>query len=203
MKVYIDGENFRHILVDILVSEKVISNSRAITDFPIRKLLTDLLDAKDLEISYYASKIKLPHGYEPSQAVLKHAAKIREFNRRWVPSLQKQNINYVKAGYLKVKNAQPCPKCGHQQEVVQEKGVDVRVAVDMITESFEGRHKQAVLFSSDTDLAPALNRLQTKSVRITYVCFGEAVNRAIAAIANETVTFTRKKIVQLAKENNG
>jgi hypothetical protein len=38
----------------------------------------------------------------------------------------------------------------------QEKGIDVQVAVDLIHAAFTGQYDALVLFSSDTDLLPAL-----------------------------------------------
>jgi hypothetical protein len=38
----------------------------------------------------------------------------------------------------------------------QEKGIDVQIAVDLITTAFTGQYDALVLFSSDTDLLPAL-----------------------------------------------
>jgi hypothetical protein len=38
----------------------------------------------------------------------------------------------------------------------QEKGIDVQIAVDLIQAAFTGHYAALVLFSSDTDLLPAL-----------------------------------------------
>lgn len=200
MKVYIDGENLRHVLVNVFMEEGLIEHSDQITSFPVRKLLNDILDESKLDIYYYASKIKLPRGHKPSKEILSHADEIRQFTRRWVPRLAEQDIQYVKAGYLKVKDSRKCPKCGHIHEALQEKGVDVRIAVDIISDAYNKHPAQMALVSSDTDLIPALDKIKDREVKITYICFGESVNRAIAAVADETVTFSRRKLTQLFQQ---
>lgn len=194
MKVYIDGENFRHGIVDILGTKEVYG-------FPIRQLVSEVLGSEAASINYYAAKIKLPRGFQPSKQVLEKAEEIKEFNRRWVQGLLDQDVEYIKAGYLKVKTGQACPKCGHKHEVLQEKGVDVRIAVDIVDDAYHKSSKAIAIFSSDTDLIPALERAKKTGVKVTYICFSETVNRAVSAVANETVTITPKKVIQLFKEH--
>lgn len=199
MKVYIDGENFRQGLTELLKESKIIKDSRALTSYPIRKLIEDVLAENGLELSYYASKIKLPKGFKPSQETLEHVEKIQEFNRFWVPNLARQEIEYVKAGSLKVKVAKPCRKCHHKQEVLQEKGVDVRLAVDMLKDVVDGQQKVVAVFSSDTDLCPALHEIKRRKAKVVYICFSDRTNRAISAVAHETVSISTAKVKYYGK----
>lgn len=164
------------------------------TTYKLRDLLVDVLDSgSDLEINYYASKIKLPHGYTPSGDVMAHVNIIRQFTRHWVPALERQGINYVKAGYLKVKSGTKCPNCGHVQDVLQEKGVDVRVATDILSAAYTEDKATIVLFSSDSDLIPALSRAKSQGAKIIYVCFADYMNYAVSKVANETVSIPTEK----------
>ena len=199
MKVYVDGENFRHGLANVLMAEGLIANSRELTAFPLRQVLTDVLAITDLEIAYYTSKIKLPRGYKPSEAILNRASEINEFNRKWTAALLRQDIEHIKAGYLKVKSGEPCRKCGERIEILQEKGVDVRIAVDIVTQISRGKRSQLALMSSDTDLIPAIDRARKQGVHVVYVCFGEAVNRAVSASVDETITISNAKVAQYFK----
>lgn len=202
MRVYIDGENARHTLSKILHRLEAVGSPHEMTYYPLRRLLENLLDDKNLEIGYYASKIKLPKGYEPSLEVLDRANQIKGFARKWVPQLADQNIKYIKAGYLKVKSGQKCPKCHHIHEVLQEKGVDVRIAVDIIDHAVLQPSQTIAVFSSDTDLTPAIDRVKKSGTRIIYIAYSEEINRAVSAAASETITFTGKKILQLYTEQN-
>ena len=195
MQVYIDGENCRKGLVRVLQDAGLIQNSREMTTYRLRDLLKDVLDTDgELAINYYASKIKLPHGYTPSADVMAHVNIIRQFSRHWVPNLEQQNITYVKAGYLKVKSGTRCPNCGHVQDVLQEKGVDVRVATDVLSSAYTEENPTIVLFSSDSDLIPALSRAKEQGAKIIYVCFADYVNYAVSRVANETVSIPTEKV---------
>ena len=199
MNIYIDGENFRKGITELLVSVGTIKNSREMTAYPLRKLLEDVLAEEELNIRYYASKIKLPQGYSPSQETIKHVDLIKEFTRGWVASLEAQDIEYIKAGSLKVKTAKACRKCGHAQEVLQEKGVDVRMAADIFEDVYVKKEKLIILMSSDTDLCPVLHKVKKQGAKIIYVCFAARTNRAISAVADETVAISTAKVKKYGK----
>ncbi len=199
MKIYIDGENFRKGLTHILKEYNVISNERELRDFPLRALLEDVLSTDEpLDINYYASKVKLPNGYQPSKQIMNHVRIINEFSRVWIPNLTKQGITYVKAGNLKVKTSKECPECHKRQDVLQEKGVDVRIATDMLEDVYKRKQKVVVIFSSDTDLCPALHSVKANKARVIYVCFADSNNRAVSAVANETVSISLEKLKKYA-----
>lgn len=193
MKVYIDGENCRKGLVRVLSGQGLIKNERTLLNYQLRDLLEDVLASEGIKICYYASKIKLPQGYTPSKTVLNHINVIKQYSRRWIPHLSSQNIHYIKAGSLKVKSSKKCVNCGKTQDILQEKGVDVRIAIDALDDVYSKNKKHVVIMSSDTDLCPAMHRIQSYGAHVTYVCFADATNRAIAAVADETVTISISK----------
>lgn len=201
MNVYIDGENYRHCIVKILRDNNSLDNLEQVAQFPLRKLLEETLDQNNLDIYYYAAKIKMPVGYIPSKEVKLQADDIKGFVRTLVPCLKDQSIVYIKAGYLKVKSGKKCPKCGHVNEVLQEKGVDVRLAVDILNDAYNKKTGIIVVFSSDTDLIPALNRAKELGVKVVYFAHADSINRAISAVADSTVTFTEARATQLFKES--
>jgi uncharacterized LabA/DUF88 family protein len=197
MKVYIDGENCRKSLTNILLTTGAIKNQRDLTTYKLRELLSDVLGADEtLEISYYSSEIRLPNGYTPTADTMNQVNTIREFSRRWVSCLKLQNIKYVKAGNLKVKSSKPCRTCGVTQEILQEKGVDVRIAADMFEDAYVDNADTLAIFSSDSDLCPVLHKIKAKGRKIIYICIADRVNRAMSAVANETVTIPISKIKQ-------
>ena len=201
MNVYIDGENYRHSIVKILRDNNSLDNLDQIAQFPLRKLLEETLDQTGMDVQYYAAKIKMPVGYIPSTEIKLQADDIKGFVRKLVPELKNQNIEYIKAGYLKVKSSKKCPKCGHVNEVLQEKGVDVRLSVDILSDAYNKKTDIIVIFSSDTDLIPALNKAKELGVKIVYFAYSESINRAISAVADSTVTFTEARTTQLFKES--
>lgn len=126
-----------------------------------------------LEDVLETSKIKLPNGYQPDEKVIEHVQKIKK-----------------------------CPKCGHTHDLLQEKGVDVRLAVDMLEGAYASKDKTLAIMSSDTDLCPALHKVKKQGKQVIYVCFANATNRAVSAVATETVTISTAKLKKYVGLNN-
>ena len=61
-----------------------------------------------------------------------------------------------------------CPKCEADMRGTEEKGVDVRIATDMIMLAWADSYDIAVLVSSDSDLVPAAEFLQTKGLKVIH-----------------------------------
>ena len=190
MIVFVDGENFRQNLTQLLLDTGAIEDKEDYFHYDIFGLLSDILGTKDLDIRYYASEIKMPKGYEPSENILKQVAKIKEKMRRWVAMLKTQGIAYIKAGNLKVKDGKDCHKCGARNELLQEKGVDVRLALDIYEESLHRSCRELAIVSSDTDLCPAYHKAKRRNVHLKYICFANRVNLGVSAVCDETITIT-------------
>lgn len=187
MIVFIDGENFRQRLSETLANSGVITDKKEAFKFNLVGMLEEVLKTKKLNIRYYASEIKMLRGYTPSNNMQKQVALIKAHLRTWVGEIKRQNIKYIKAGNLKVKEAKPCFKCKAQQEVLQEKGVDVRLALDIFETSLDKRIKEIAVVSSDTDICPAYHKAKKCGVKIKYICFEGALNRGVAAATDETI----------------
>ena len=199
MRIYIDGENFRKGLEGALRKSGVLKGEAVLKKYDIVGLLKDVLQTRDLEIFYYASRVKLPMGYQPSERILEAAEKVKEESRVWLANVVAQKIKLIKAGNLKIKESKPCYHCRRKQETLQEKGVDVRVAVDLLEAIYDGKKKKMGLFSSDTDLCPVLHKAADKGAKVVYICFANGVNRAVSAVAAETVTVSMNKVKKYFK----
>lgn len=196
MKVYIDGENARNRLAELLVSLTAVTGEREVKKYNLRGLIEDVMEIDVVDINYYASEIKLPHNYTPSDEIMNLVNAIRSYSRHWVANLKSQNINYIKAGNLKVRQSKRCRTCHQTQDVLQEKGVDVRIAVDMLSDALSDTTDTIAIFSSDTDLCLSLNMIKGKGKRVVYICFASSVNRAMVAVADETITIPTNKIAE-------
>ena len=159
MIIFIDGENFRQRLTDCLVEAGIVKKNQGFS-YDVRGLLSELLSEDNLEIRYYASEIRTPSGYTPTPRVQRQIKNIRESMRKWVAGLVNQGIVYIKAGNLKVKESKSCYKCGVKQEHLQEKGVDVRLALDIFEQSLGKKCKEIAVVSSDTDICPVYHKIK-------------------------------------------
>ena len=193
--VFIDGENFRQRVAELLHDQRVIADKNIYFSLDVRGLIEDTLGINGVEINYYASEIKTSKGYTPSLKIRKRIDRIKENSRRWVAMLKSQHINYIKAGNLKVKEGKKCNHCHKAQDVLQEKGVDVRMALDMLELSYEVENVNVISVSSDTDLCPSYHKIRKRKCKTTYICFSNSVNRAVAAATDETITITPRKVM--------
>lgn len=193
MKVLVDGENLRHQIAHILCAHKKITHKNNHFGFNLADFLAEVLGQDDLEITYYTTKIRSPKTKIPLK-LKKQIEAISASNRKWIADLTNQGVAVEKAGYLRVRESSACIHCGKKTLVLQEKGVDVRVATDLVLT--KDSDKQVTLISSDSDLAPAMEAAKRAGVHIKYVCYSAWLNRSVAAQAHKTITFDDALVVK-------
>lgn len=198
MIVFVDGENFRRSLITVLNNAGVYFNDD-IFQYNVAGLLRDILSTNNLEIMYYSSQIRPPVGYEPCDVIKRQLESIRKRKRYWASTLANQGIQLIHAGNLKVKTSKPCPNCHYIGEHLQEKGVDVRLAIDIFESALGNNVAEIAVFSSDTDICPVYHRIRAKGVKVKYICFASAVNRAVSAATDETLTISPEKASSFVK----
>jgi uncharacterized LabA/DUF88 family protein len=64
-----------------------------------------------------------------------------------------------------------CPGCGSDMRGTHEKGVDTRIATDMIRLAWENTYDVAILASNDADFVPVIQFLHTKGIKIIHAAF--------------------------------
>jgi uncharacterized LabA/DUF88 family protein len=188
MKLLVDGENFRHQIAAILLAHKKIDDKSADFMFDFNGFCQALLnDAQGFNITYYTTKIKQPN-YKIPLKLTKRITAISTANRKWIARLTNQHVRVVKAGYLRVRESNACVHCGKKTLVLQEKGVDVRLATDLVRAA-QQKVGHIALGSSDSDLVPAMQAATMLGAEITYVCYAGTLNRSVAACAKKVLTF--------------
>lgn len=79
--------------------------------------------------------------------------------------------------------------------VFKEKGVDVKIAVDMVSWSCDKKLKTAVLASSDSDLQPAIKELRNRKTEVIYVGFENNPNKGMTYTTNKTILIRNSEIL--------
>lgn len=64
-----------------------------------------------------------------------------------------------------------CPACGADMRGTEEKGVDIRIATDMIKLASVDNYDAAVLLSSDKDFIPLVEFLETRGIKVLHAAF--------------------------------
>jgi len=147
--IFIDGNNFYFKLKEL--SSK-FNGKFSLLDFDYRKFTEWLVSPNELiEVRYYLGAIKRQANNEKSE-------KLYANQQRLLRKLQKQKI-IISLGQL----------IQHPDKTYHEKGVDVRIAVEMIRFARQNKYDQAYLLSSDTDLVPAIEEVQAFGKIVQYV----------------------------------
>lgn len=198
MKILIDGENLRHQIAHVLHTNQKISDWNDYFKFDLPGFLTEALRADTVDVTYYTTRIKQPEQKIPQQLQDK-ITDITTANRRWVADLTNQGVTVVKAGYLRVRESSACVHCGKRTLHLQEKGVDVRVATDLLTLGLAGDDQSLVIASSDSDLLPAITAVRATGTDVTYICYAGWVNRSVSSQASKTITFDDELVLKYFK----
>jgi len=186
MKVYVDGENFIHSLTDVLRRHKKIGGRQDIKAFDLVGLCREALGVRDPEILYYTTKLREAEEETHGKEMADKSKEIIAWVSGWNTMLMEQGVTVVRAGHLKIREAFPCPECGHIRHVFQEKGVDVRLAVDLVLEgSTAPEGVNMAVFSSDSDLIPAVHAVHSRGLRVKNLAPEGALNLGLARSCGE------------------
>lgn len=172
--IFIDGGNFHHLVLKKLNTKELDFDFNAFVDFLVngRKLSDE--GAK----RFYVGSVREKAGDLRSREAMSKQTKLftnlqhtgweiktSKLRRR----LEKVTIDDRVVGYESLRQ-----KGIYQIEVerTREKGIDVKLAVDLIVGAIDNKYDIAIIVSSDADLTPALDwvRKRTKK-KIEYVGF--------------------------------
>ena len=196
--VYIDGENTFFQLFDSLRRKKLARYREDLVKFDLVGLLEEVLGKIDnIEYRYYGARLK---EIDTSEELLKRTQKMIDHKRRWSGFLSNQGVNFISAGNLKIRNKNPS---GEEADLTfVEKGIDVKMATDLVVDAFSNDVNTAVIWSSDSDIQPAMLAASKVGVHITYLCHEERINDVLAGTASETKTINIDQIAEAFKRAN-
>lgn len=147
--VFIDGSNFYFKLKDLT---RKLDGKFHLLDFDFKRFSGWLSKgSKLLEVHYYVGAVRQQDNNERSKRMYAD-------QQRLLMKLKQQGI-VVTLGQL----------IQHPDKSYHEKGVDVRVAVEMIRFARQDRYDVAYLVSSDTDLVPAVEEVKSLGKKVQYV----------------------------------
>jgi len=80
--------------------------------------------------------------------------------------------------------------------VFKEKGVDVKIAVDMVTLACDKKVKEIILASSDSDLQPAIKEIRDREIGCVYLGFETQPNKGMTYTTNRTILIRNSEILE-------
>jgi uncharacterized LabA/DUF88 family protein len=192
--VYVDGQNFLYKAAEVLTSAKLVKDKQDVNAIDIKWLLGQVLEG-DFEVRFYGVK-KIRRRPDLGKDILTKSRKFADNLRKLRNYLAKANIKYIDAGSLKVRDSDVCKKCGAKDLRFQEKGVDVGLAVDIVKDALLGQVDKVVLFSSDTDLIPAILAAKEVKKQVIYVGFEDKLTKALYDRTDKTKILRDKEVVE-------
>jgi uncharacterized LabA/DUF88 family protein len=187
--LFIDGRNFIS-KINFVLNPKKDKNKEV--DFSVYNFagLLDKVLANinvDKKIFYIGKLTKHDETKEKSVELIQ--------KQRWFKThLEEQGIEVVYAGRVR-EYEESCPK-GHKFLSFKEKGVDVRMAVDMIKLAHIKELKTAIIGSSDSDLQPAIKELENQKIERIYLGFEISPNKGLTYTTNRTILIRNSEIVE-------
>ena len=160
--LYIDASNLYGALADVLASGDYI-------DF------TDLMDS--LEKDFHINKVKAYGTYLPDEP--KSSVQRRKFigaqNKFFRSMSVHPKVEFHKGYFSKTSK--------------KEKGIDVKLAVDMLKDSYEGSYKCAVIMTGDDDFLYSVECVRKINIPVHLACIGSRFPFGLAHNTNERYVY--------------
>lgn len=170
--IFIDGNNFYHKL------KEAVPLDRSLIDFQYVNFGKRIINRDDLEeMRYYLGAIKRQHSYDREKS-----EKMYNNQQRLLGKLQSQGVATIMGSLIQ-----------HPDKTFHEKGVDVRIAVEMIKLAREDKYDKAYLVSSDTDLVPAVEEVKSFGKAVTYVGFPSGQSFGLMKVCEPNVILLRSE----------
>lgn len=181
--LFIDGENFINKVEEVLKNEGIDKYKSDISSIDLDKLFKESLKGFSFSRKiFYAAKLHIhPETKKKSEELIKFQRKLRN-------NLIKYGFEFVIAGNVRAQ------KVG-ERLVFREKGVDVRIAVDLVSMACDGKLETAVLCSSDSDLQPAIKEIKNRKTEVVYLGFENNPNKGLSFTADRTILLRNSEVL--------
>jgi len=181
--LFIDGENFSHKVTEVLKKEGLNKTNVDLASIDLNKLYKDPLKGFEIDRKiFYAARLHFhPETKKKSDELIKFQRKLRN-------TLVDQGYEFIIAGNVRAQKV-------NNKVVFREKGVDVKIAVDLVSLSCKKELEIAILCSSDSDLQPAIAELKDRGVEVIYVGFETNPNKGITYTSNRTILLRNHEVL--------
>lgn len=187
--LYIDGENLKHYLKTVLKNSGVKEQNINLENFDYAGLFDKVLKGFAItEKRYYSAKIRFheENAEQSKKLILKQ--RIQKSN------LEKASIQVIIGGNVR---PQEVKINGKKKIIFHEKGVDVKIAVDLVANACDKTIKIAILCSSDSDLQPAVKEIKSRKVEVVYLGFEQSPNKGLSYTTDRTILIRNSEVLDI------
>lgn len=186
--LYIDGENLKNYIKDVLRENKIPERYVNLLNVDLSKLLKKVL--KEIKVSkkiYYSAKLK------EHKETIKKSRELIQKQRVLKTRLEKQGFEFVMSGNVRPQKVVINRK---SKIVFKEKGVDVKIAVDLVATACDRKAKTVILCSSDSDLQPAVKEIKKRGVKVIYLGFEISPNKGLMYTTNRAILIRNSEVLE-------
>ena len=187
--LFIDGRNFISKIESVLNPEKEKGKEADFFIYNFAGLLGKVLTGISINKKiFYIGRLS------KHEKTKEKSAELIQKQRELKTNLEKQGFEVIYAGRVRG-HEESCPR-GHKFLTFKEKGVDVRIAVDIITLSHNKELKVAIIGSSDSDLQPVIRELENQGIERIYLGFEISPNKGLTYTTNRTILIRNSEVVE-------
>jgi len=128
---------------------------------------------------------------------IKKSKQLIEEQRLLKTHLETQGFEVVLSG--RVRGQMEEEYNGRKVLVFKEKGVDVKIAVDMVSLSCDKKVKEIILASSDSDLQPAVKEVRNRKVNCVYLGLEAQPNKGLSYTTNRTILIRNSELFEFER----
>ncbi len=196
---YYDGSNFYHHCLENY-------GIKAISFFDMTNQMLYLVKKELIKIKYFNCPVSQQENQEVYMGQQKFFNYIEKTpltqlipGRLIKRNLNKININCQDCGHQKA-DCLKCPKCQREINILKcfkyaEKGVDVKLAITLLLDGIDNKYDVALLFSSDSDYAPAIKYvIKQLKKEVIYCYFPEPKTRELIDTCSDKRLITKEKV---------
>lgn len=185
----IDGENFKGKIRSVLNTEGV--NDLIWHKYNFKGLLEKVLEGIEIsEVYFYFARIKdHPKSPEKSKQLIEEQRLLKTY-------LEGCGFKVIMAGSVRGN----IDKSGTL--IFKEKGVDVKIGVDMVSLACDEKVDSMILGSSDSDLQPAIKEVFERGIECIYLGFEMLPNKGITYTTARTILIRNSEVIAFSNKDN-
>ncbi len=186
----IDGENFKGKMKSVFYNAG--KDKPFWHEYDFKGLFEKVLSGYNIQRKvFYFARIK---EHEDSKEKSKQLV---QDQRLLKTHLESQGFEVILSG--RVRGQMEDSTNGKKVLIFKEKGVDVKIAVDMVSIACDKKAREIILGSSDSDLQPAIQEVKERRVRCLYLGFETQPNKGLSYTTDRTILIRDAEVLEYQK----
>lgn len=185
--LFIDGQNLKGKIQEVFSFAKLPDPDWGSYDYS--GLFHQVLNGIQVDGRYFYSAKIGEH-----EKTVRKSRELIEAQRILKTHLESQGYKFIISG--RVRGQLSKDEKGKERLVFKEKGVDVRIAVDLVSMACDKIIQQAIIASSDSDLQPAIKELRKRNIPTIYLGFERNVNKGLTFTTGRTILIRDAEVMK-------